>query len=336
MCFDRFIGLKGSCNDSTLPSNGLWLNTLGVTRDFCENIINSDYADVDSFVTDMLNNANDQLKTDIYNAFTSKFKIKSIIDGARLGFYNEYPSLNAALAGKSKGLQIRTWNDDTFSKMYISTLRTYFAYTGNVNVFVYDLTTGKLLDTIVVASVSGQIVETNVDKTYSSNLSDLNIGFIYSSAFSSYASYFDNFGCVTCNRSGAYRQNKYVYSTGLTIPTAGAITQNNVSGSSDFGGLSVVYSLQCNHEGWLCQNANFFVSAMLYKTAYLINQYADLMSDSFSSMNMDVERLRQRMEYFDFEYKKRLDAGVKNLRIPSSDICFQCNNLTKSLTSLPA
>lgn len=336
MCFNNLIALKGSCNDATLPTDGMRLNTLGVTREFCENIINSDYADVDEFVSDMITNASDQIRTDIYSEFTPKFNVKSIIDGARLGQYNENPTLSSTLTGYSKGMQLRLWNDTTFAKLYISKLRTFFNHTGNVNVLVYDLTQAKLLDTIVVASIAGQIVETDVNKVYKSASADMNLAIMYDSTFQSYVSGFEGYGCVTCNRGGAYRQNKYLYSTGFTILNTDSKIQSSLNSSSDFGGLSLVYSLQCDHEAWICQNANFFVSAMLYKTAYLINHYAAYSSESFSSMNMDAERLKQRMEDFDFEYTRRLKAGIKNLRAPNSDACFACNRLIISKTDLPA
>ena len=38
-CFDNLIGLKGSCGESALPSDGLYLNTLGISREFIEDII---------------------------------------------------------------------------------------------------------------------------------------------------------------------------------------------------------------------------------------------------------------------------------------------------------
>ena len=63
-CFDNLIGLKGSCGESALPSDGLYLNTLGISREFIEDIINEDYADVDSFVLDKISLAQDQIKSD--------------------------------------------------------------------------------------------------------------------------------------------------------------------------------------------------------------------------------------------------------------------------------
>ena len=336
-CFDNLIGLKGSCSESALPSDGLYLNTLGISREFIEDIINEDYADVDSFVLDKISLAQDQIKSDIYSKFTAKFNVTSILESVRLGQFNETPTIVPTIAGSSKGIQMRIWNDTTFAKCYVSTIQTYWNYTGNVDVKVYDLTQGKLLDTIVVASVANQIVQTTINKVYKSSSQDLNIVFIYdASSFTSYASSFLNSGCVTCNRGGAYMQNKYVYSTGVTFLNTDPKTQAYLNGQSDTGGISVVYSLQCDHEAWICSNANFFVSAMLYKTAYLITQYADLMSNSFSSANIDRDRLRSKMEYYEFEYNNRLEAGVKNLKIPSYDVCFSCNRLRMNKTILPS
>lgn len=336
-CFDNFVGLRGSCTEQTLASNGFYLNTLGIDRSFVENIINEDYADVDSFVLDKIAMAYDQLSNDIYSNFTPKFNLASIIENARLGQYREYPVIVPSIANTYKGVQMRIWNETTFLKVYVSTLRTYFNYTGNVDVKVYDVSTGTLLDTIVVASLANQIVETQVDKTYKSSSSDLNVVFIYdANDFDSYASSFVNSGCVSCNRSNTYMQNKFVYSTGVLFDEGDSVTQDNLSGNSDTGGLSIVYSLQCDQEAWVCSHANFFASAMLYKVAYLITQYADLMSNTFSAINIDRDKLRQRMEYYEFEYTRRLNVGVKNIKILNADICFSCNKLRMNKTVLPA
>jgi hypothetical protein len=336
-CFDNLIGLKGACESSTLSSNALYLNTLGINREFIEDIINEDYEDVDAFLTDKISLASDQIKNDIYSHFTSKFNVTSIIEGVRLGQFYDYPTLVPAINGSSKGLQMRIWNETTFAKLYVSTIKTYFAHTGNVNINVYDLTQAKLLDTIVVASVANQIVETTINKIYKSSSEDLNLVFIYdASTFASYSTSFMNAGCVTCNRGGAYMQNKYVYSTGVTFKNSDPKTQNYLNGQSDLGGISLVYSLECDHDAWICTHANFFSSAILYKTAYLITQYADLMSNTFSSTNIDREKLKQRMEYYEFEYNNRLNAGVKNLKIPSGDLCFSCNRLRMNKTILPS
>lgn len=335
-CFDNLIGLKGGCSNDNLSTNALYLNTLGISREFIESIINEDYEDVDSFLADKIFLASDQIKNDIYGHFTSKFNVTSIIEGVRLGQFYDYPTLVPAIQGY-KGLQMRIWNETTFAKLYVSTIKTYFAYTGNVDLLVYDLKQGKLLDTITVASIANEIVETTIDKVYKSEGEDLNLVVIYdASSFQSYSTSFLNAGCVTCNRGGAYMQNKFVYSTGVTFDNGDPITQTYLNGESDLGGLSLVYSLECDHDAWICTHANFFVSAMLYKTAYLISQYADLMSNTYSSVNIDREKLKQRMEYYEFEYNKRLDAGVKNLKLPSGDLCFSCNRLRMNKTILPS
>lgn len=336
-CFDNLIGLKGACGDSTLSSNALYLNTLGISREFIEDILNEDYEDVDSFLADKIFLASDQIKNDIYGHFTSKFNVTSIIEGVRLGQFNDYPTLIPAIPDASKGLQMRIWNDTTFAKLYVSTIKTYFQYTGDVDINVYDLTQGKLLDTITISSIANEIVETTIDKVYKSSSQDLNLAFIYdASSFSSYATSFLNAGCVSCNRGGAYMQNKYVYSTGVIFENGDPVTQTYLNGNSDLGGISLVYSLECDHDAWICTHGNFFASAMLYKTAYLITQYADLMSNTFSSTNIDREKLKQRMEYYEFEYNKRLEAGVKNLKLPSGDLCFSCNRLRINKTILPS
>lgn len=337
MCFSNYIAIKGGCSEQTLADGGLYLNTLGISREFIEGILNEDYEDVDDFLSDKIALASDVLKNDIYKFFTPKFNVKSIITGDRIGQYYENPTIVPAISGSSKGLQIRLWNDTTFAKIYVSKIRTFFDYTGTVTFTIWDLNQNAQIGTFDVNSVAGEIVETEINRVFKSDVYDLNIVFLYdASTFASYASSIDGYGCVSCYRGSAYRQNRFVYATGITIPNADDKVQANLNGNSDTGGVSILYSLECNHDAWICQNAHFFASAMLYKTAHLIAEYALLVTDGFSKQNIDRDILRERLDVYFDGYMKRLDAGVKNLKIPSSNVCFECNRLRMNATVLPA
>lgn len=336
-CFDNLIALKGGCSETTLATAGVYLNDIGITREFIEKILSSDYAGVDDFVSSQVGLAVKKLTKDVYLKFSPKFNVKSIVEGQRLGYYPEFQTTSAAIAGTSKGIQTKIYNDTTFLNIFVSSISLYVNFSGTVNVTVYDLMDGTLLDTIPVTAVSGQIVTVTVNKTYTSNAREINLAFLYNAAtVSGIQTPIIQGYCSGCYRGHGYRQNRYVWGNPISMLTASDKLQSNINFTSDTGGLSINYSLQCNHENWLCTNANFMALPLLYKTGYLMMDQAILYTEQMNSRTFDLAKLRERKEMYDFEYGREMDAILKNLRIPSGDVCFVCNRVAMTATVLPA
>lgn len=337
-CFDNLVALKGGCSETTLQTAGMYLNSIGIDRTLIESILTSDYLDVDDFVADKINLAIRTLTNDVLLKFSPKFNPKSIVEGGRIGFYPEFLSTSAAQAGIAKGIQLKLYNDTTFINLYVSTLSVFVNYTGTFNVLVYDLMSNTLLDTIPVTTVSGQITTVTVNKLYESDAREMNIIFVYdSTGINGNTTPLVQGYCGTCYRGVGYRYNKYLWGNAISIATVDQKYQTNLNFTSDTGGLSLNYSLQCNHLNWLCTNANFMVLPLVYKTGDLIMEHALRYTDQMNSKTiLDIEKLEDRKEMYDFEYNKQVDAVFKNLRIPNGDVCFVCDRVRKIVTMLPA
>lgn len=336
-CFDNLIALKGGCSETTLQSGGVYLNDIGINREFIERIITPDYAGVDDFVQRKIALATETLTTDVLLRFSPKFNSKSIVDGQRIGYYQDNMSSSAAIAATSKGIQTKLYNDTTFIKMYVSSISLFVNFSGAVSVSVWDLISNTLLDTISITAVAGKIVTQTVNKVYESDSREMNLIFIYNaSTIAGFQTPLLNGYCGGCNPTQGYRGNKYVWTNGVKIANAGSKIQSNINYTNDTGGLSINYSLQCNHLNWLCTNANFMTLGLLYKTGDLIMEHALRYTEQMNSRTLDPEKLEKRKEMYDFEYGKQIQAVLGNLRIPRGDVCFVCNNTMISRTQLPA
>lgn len=296
-CFDNLIYLEGGCSTPTLQSGALSLNQIGISRDLIEDIVNADSLDADSFIASQLSLAVSRMTNDVYGHFSGKFNPKSIVDGSRLGFFADNMSLVQGQNGVSKGIQTRLFNETTFLKMAVSEISLLVNFTGNVTVRVYDLISNTLLDTLTVPTTAGQVSTLRINKVYASDSRELNLAFLYdTTTISSYQTfiYGGGFGgCVECNRSLGWRSNKYMYTNGVQIDTADPKTQGNITGNGDTGGMSIIYSLQCNHEKWICANANFLTPSLLYKMGSQIMQYVLNYSDRMNSRTIiDIEKNR--------------------------------------------
>lgn len=337
-CFDNLIALRGGCTETTLQTGGMYLNDIGINRKFIDQIITEDYKDADDFVARKIDLAIKTMTNDVLLKFSPKFNPKSIIKGQRIGFYTEQVQTSAPIAGTSKGIQAKIYNETTFINFYLSSLSLFVHFTGTVNVQVWDLMSNKLLDTIPVSALTGQIVTVTVNKVYESNSREMNLAIIYdASTITGYQTPLIQGFCGTCYRNQGWRGNKYLWANAVSIPLASAKVQNNLNFGSDTGGLSINYSLQCNHLAWLCTNANFMALALLYKTGYLIAEHTLNYTDQMNSRTLiDVEKTEKRKEDYDFEYNRQVDGILKNLRIPTGGVCFVCDRVAMVRTVLPA
>lgn len=336
-CFDNYIAIEGGCTVDTLDSGGFMLNDVGITREFVESVISSDFLDVDDFVTKKVRLAVRKLQTDLFAHLSGKFNTKSIIEGARVGYYQDNMILNPAIAGTLKGLQLQLFESFSYLNIFVSKIQLQVDFTGNVSVLVYDLKQNKLLDTLVVSCTAGQISSLVVNKVYASESEWANIAFLYNgSTFGSYRSSTVEAGCSGCYKYYPFRLNKYVLGSGVTILSADPKIQENIDGYSDTGGLSIQYSLQCSQEAWLCSNANLLAPALLYKTAELMTFHARYYSEQLNSIIFDSEKLEERIKAYEHQYNSEMDAVLNNLRIPQDSVCFFCNNSRVSKTILPA
>ena len=47
-------------------------------------------------------------------------------------------------------------------------------------------------------------------------------------------------------------------------------------------------------------------------------------------------KMQEAQDKYEYEYNKQMDGVLKNLRIPSGDVCFVCNQVNRTVTMLPA
>lgn len=332
-CFENIINIKGTCADPVSVS-GLWLNSIGISVKEIEKYITSDFAGVDDFVQDKIAFASTIVTDRVYNHLTDKFKTSSILESQIIGHFQDNKSIVAAEA-KYKGFQVEIVNVDTFVKFYLSDLSIFVNYTGTVEVKVYDLIQAKVIDTLSIEAVAGEIVAEYFHKTYYSNRNKLHLAFIYDA--SDVPSYNTTTSANYCNSCDLVKSwmNKYVRATGISATLASEKIKSNIRQEANTAGLSINYSVQCNHRGWICTFANAMALPILWRTAYEIMSFAINNAEQVNIRTMDVEKLKSRKEEYDFEYQKSKSNLLKNLKLPTDSLCFECNIKSKHVTMLP-
>lgn len=333
-CFDSIIGIKSKCTTST-GSSDFYIEDIGITAEYAGQYINSDYSSGIEFIEDKIRLSTDLVRKTIQNHFSEHIISKSVIDAQLLGHYNDSLQLKSGVASTYGGISLTLTNYQSYFNVFVNAISIQISTTQTVPVFVYDLISGTLLDTINIDAVANTIVTKTINKTYSSPKRKLDLIFVYDTeGISSNTTYIRYDGCASC--LGYVYNNYYISAAPIYLGESDAkIRTSLITGTHTFG-LSVNYSVQCAVDNWLCELANLMAMPILYKTGMEIMTYALYYSNRQNSgVNIHAERNQKALEMFTSAYNDALEATIRKINIPKNDICFKCNEYMRSAIILP-
>lgn len=333
-CLDNIIGVRSECSDTT-PTFSLYIDQLVSTKEM-EKFVDQPHDTVSDLFGERLGMAIDEVRTDVYNHFTGNYITRSILDSKRIGIFDEHRAVSSPIASTYKGMEVRMNQTTSSMKFVLSGIKFYSDHTGSVDVKVYNTISGELLDTITVAAVADEMVEVVVSKEYSSNLEPLYLGFVYdSTGVDAFKSTVGLTGCSSCSNTAYHSVNSWLQTRAINNSTASEVVQDNITGTSDTGGLSIVYSVECDHKGWMCNQKSILARPILYKTAELIMEYALFGTDRFNDHNTKKQSYTDRQLMYSEKYDKLMKSVLKNMRMPQNDPCLKCERTNRLATSLP-
>lgn len=335
-CFEDIVGLRGTC-DTPNSTSGLWVDDIGIDLAELDAIINKSQIDSVNFFENKRDFAIKQIINIIHTHFSDKYKTNSILRGGRIGYGKDNLEIAPALASL-KGIEVELCNQDSFVDLFISSISLQVNFNGVVDILVYDLFQNKLLDTIPITAVSGQTVVVYPHKLYKSVRKELDIIFVYDATnFSSVMTTISNGGCKSCGDGTAMvNLNSYLSARSISILAADAKIEQNLIGSPDTGGLSLMYSIQCNYDEWLCTISNSIALPILFKTGYEIMDYAynnSLRLNTTTTINW--EGLLKRRDEYNLRYQASIEALLQNIKLPQDEKCFECRQKSKHVIILP-
>lgn len=329
-CFTDLIGIKSECSDTT-PQTSFYIDDV-IPISTLENIVDSPYDSVKDLFDDKMSFAIRTLENDLYGRFRPNYKANSIIQNNTIGIYKENPTLSGL--GDWKGMEVEVCNYNSYLTVDVSSITFYGTFTGTVPVLIYNSITGELLDTVNIEAVSGQQVRTTINKSYKTYKQQLNLAFVYdATSVNGYGSQIYFGGCYSCSED-FYRCNNWTRAKGIT--STGTFTQSGISGAGNGGGLSVTYSLNCDHSSWLCENKNQLGLHILYRTAEEIMKYGRYHSKRFnSSTSTDLNDIETQIGLFHEDAETALNKVLENIKLPQDEMCFECKKRAGYRTMLP-
>lgn len=334
-CLENVVSIRGACTE-TASNSGLYLDDVDVTLREIENYVTGDYTNAEKLALDKIKFASKKVAAEINTYMQPRYTSNSIIDGQRIG-YNLYNKETVAASAKMRGIEIELCKNDSYLQVHISTLDLFVNFSGAVNVFVYDMVQGLLLDTIAVTAVAGQVVTTNVNKTYSARRKGMDLAIIYDvTAIDQYKTEVSVGGCSSCGTGNIRSINSYISTRGISVGVGDAKINSNLTGDGYTGGLSIVYSVNCDRESWLCSIQNVIAMPILYAAAVDLMRFAIDYSDQFNTTTrIDFERLKNRHDYYLTKYKETINNILPSMKLPNDSLCFECVDRVRSRVTLP-
>lgn len=329
-CFENLIGLRGLYGGNDVS---FYLDQCGITSDLLGNI-NYTHDELEALLLDLMDEASRFVATQVKTLSYDKFSNIGTLQADRIGHPARNLTSVAAKTGYDAGAVLELYRDVDYVKISIDSISLFVNTTGNVNVLIYDLTEGRLLDTITVAAVSGQMVYKDVNKTYTAQKRNLALGFLYDSSFTSNkTTALPNQTCSGCSKK-SITQGRYVTVAGAKFADGDAKTLENVTYESDTAGVSVTYTVQCDYEQWICKNREVLLLPVLYYTAQHIGEYG-LRSSRINEDTTDLRDILGKIrDMAESKYNAEISGAINAMVPPKHSDCFKCKQTSRHRTTL--
>jgi hypothetical protein len=340
-CFDDLITLDGC--DNVVSTLGRTMMDVGITKHELDQYINKEYQSGTELFNDKKSFSIAIIANQIHSHLQAYYRAKTLIDGLRVGFIQDNKEAQPNTGTSWLGQEINIKNNTSFLELFISEVSLFVNYTGDIDIRIYDLKTGNILKdasgkdfVFTMTSIAGEVATVYPQIQILSSKKEVDLAFIYNSTgVTPYKVALHSDGCLTCNPCNSTR---YTDVYGISIPNGSGIIKRSITHQGYTGGMSIVYSLNCNTDQWLCSISNLLSLPLLYKTASELMNYALNNSDQMNPKTLSLfnaEKIQKRMDQYEFQYREALDNIINKIVIPKDSVCFTCNKRIIRTTTIP-
>jgi hypothetical protein len=331
-CLNNLVGIWDGC---TAKEDKLYINDLpGFDLSVPEWLQKEQDTSPLSLLESIRNKSGLFLKHEILGNLNPRVQMSSVLWNGTAGIADFNRNVKSLEASKYKGIQIST-ELYPYTEIYLDQIAFFpVSSLNDVNFYVYDLTQGLLLDTFTSDVVGGQINYIRTGKTYKNKGQYLNLAVLVDSSLTNVydVNPFGD-GCRTCH-TGLKPIGTYSSGRGVSILQASAIINSNLRGESDTNGISLQYSVSCDHEYFVCSMANRFMLPMYYRFGIeLMDEVIN--SDRLNSYTtIGLDKARAMKEDLILKYNDTMKGIMQNLHVPNN-ACFYCTPNVTINTRIP-
>lgn len=336
MCLTNVIGIGGGC-DAETPTSGLTLNQIGITQEELDSYIGPEDNNGIELARRKIDFTAELLANEVVGHFADKYTATTLIDSQRIGHPEE--NLQHVTGQDLQGIELEICNNHSFIDLFIETISVQLDSAADVDVEVWDLYQKKLLDTVTITPVPDEIVTVQFNKTYSSERSTMNLAVLYDAdGIDSVKTNITGSGCVSCGQGATATLNGFTKARSVSIDPASDKINQNLTGVSFTAGLSMQYSINCNHTNWLCSFKNLLATPLLYKAAAEIMEYAMFIAPNTrinTSVTINKELITERHAFYMGKYEEKLNNVIKRINLPEDRKCYNCKPKSKHAVIMP-
>lgn len=330
-CFDNIIGIHSSC-PSEAPSSGFYIQDLrGITLSVANAATDNETMSGVKLIQEKITFSQNAILAHLRTHLADKLQINSIVQNDTVGFYKDNLRVVSSEASKLKGIRVSL---NQYPYLEFSPVKIYLKLSTVVttDIFIYDLMTGELLDTLPITTVANTPTAIVINKSYFSQKQKLHLFICYNSSVSNtYETSVNKTSCSSCN--GSY-SNRYISFSGGEIGVSDQKIFSNITSSTGTSGLSIEYSLNCSLEPFLCNMGNQIAWSLLHKVGSELMKELTASRRLNSIINIDKGLNEVLQKEYEDEYMASMSALLNNMKVPN-DICFNCNSKVRKAVAIP-
>jgi len=336
-CFKSLVAIDGQCGESS-PTSGIYLRKLGVSRSEIESYLTSEYRTAEDIYNDCYDSALQDIVAGVNNHFSPRYKAMSVLENQRIGIFQNNLEQIAGSVGMLKGVQFRMNNRESFLDLYVPQVSIQVNFSGEITFYLYDLIQGIQISSFKIPVEPNEIRTEAVALTVPSDRKYLNAFLGYECEGISSNRTLSAPGASCCGKWEL--NNRYLTVRPALMAIADQKIDANIKPAQETGGVSILYSLSCNHRDWICTIANRLALPLAYCTAAKIMEHA-IFSASKVQINirtgsqMSKEDLEERRLMYESKYQKFMTEALNASNIPSDASCFTCRQTSRTAVYIP-
>ena len=307
------------------------MQTLGINETLLAQLTNAEETTAD-LLANCENLAQLVVAHDLSTAFSHRIVPRTFVDSQSFGVPDDARELQTMDAGTKGGIVVEIDQRKSNVTLRVGVLGAWLDGTEALEVKIYDVATGALVDTQTVQCTIDELSVTNVQIELPANKIK-KAYFISHERLTFYKMLVADSGCGSCGVAGWLHGGVHVW--GARLGNALPVKRSNLQNVSHTSGLFSVITVECNHAQLFCEVKNAIALPYLYKLGEVIVDRAIHAFERLNSQTMDKDALIDRRDRLGSEYAAAMRNTVGKMRLPDDPMCFQCESRTYSAIAAP-
>lgn len=336
-CLESLVGLRDQC--ATEDPAGLYLDQLGLSARELADYLTADYASVADLFADARTVAAATVAARVRQYLSPTFKTRSLLDSGRVGYLQDNLQYLPTTANTVGGWHLELDCPDSYLELLIPSVTVQVDADGPVTVNLWDLRQGRSLGTVTLDCVAGALNVAHPHWRVPSYRQPLSLLIFrdYSAPAGVVSKVSSRTGCASCGSGSArpwpYLTARPAQASALVDP----LLDQHLTHTTTASGLSLVTSVVCDHEGWLCGFSRSLTLPLLYATARELYDRAvrATYAERLTARTADLERLQGLRGEFATLADQTLVQVLGALPAPQDPLCYACDAKLRTRLDLP-